>query len=98
MALAQRINGRIRDLREALFAIVPQRPAEARHRSRRRIIPHAPDRFLPLFDQGLKEQTELVFAPTQRRHGLLGLRRGLEVWLIGGIYEHSGLGRDGSDS
>jgi hypothetical protein len=45
-----------------------------------------------LFDQGLEEQTELIFAPAQRRHGLLGLRRDFEIWLIGGIYEHSSLG------
>ena len=79
VSFAQRVNRRIRDLREALFAVIPERPAKAGHRSRRRIIAHAPDRFLSLFHQRLKQQAELIFAPAQRRHGRLRLGRGSET-------------------
>ena len=96
---AQRVNGRIRDLREALLAVIPQRPAESGHRSRRRVVAHAPDRFLSLFHQRLEKQAELIFAPAQSRHGLLRARVwSREMALSVGSHEHSRHGGDGADS
>src|ERR1700719_1661343 len=54
MALAQRINGRIGYLSKALLAIIPKRSRQARKKSWRSVVAHAPQRFLALFHQRLE--------------------------------------------
>src|SRR5437879_13744151 len=51
MALAQRIDGRIRDLGKPLLAVIPERPWQGREKSRGCVVTHAPQRFLPMFYQ-----------------------------------------------
>ncbi len=43
---AQRIDRRIRDLRETLLAVIPQWPRQCRKECRRRVVSHAPVSFL----------------------------------------------------
>src|SRR5580765_783055 len=75
MRLAQRVDGRIRDLREALLAVVPERPREAREKGWRSVVAHAPHCLLPFENERLKEQLVLVFGPTQRSHDSLSIGR-----------------------
>ncbi len=76
MRLAQWIDGRICYLREALLAVVPERPGQARQKSGRSIVAHAPHGFLPLEDEWLKQQLVLVLGPTQGSHDALSIGRG----------------------
>ena len=76
MRLAQRIDGRVGDLREALLAVVPQRPREAREKRGRSIVTHAPDRLLSFKNERLKEELVLIVGPAERCHDTLRLVRG----------------------
>ena len=98
MGFAKRVNRRIRDLRETLLAVIPQRTLEGGHGSRRRIVAHAPDRFLSLLHQRLEQQAELIFAPAQSRHRRLRIGRPVQKRFVGGLDQHSRHRRDGADS
>ena len=98
MRFAQGVNGRIRDLREALFAVIPQRTLEGGHRSRRGIVAHAPDRFLSLLHQRLEKQAELVFAPAQSSHRWLRIGCPVQKRFVGGLDQHSRHRGDDPDS
>ncbi len=70
--LAQRIDRRIGDLRKTLLAVIPQASRQHRQKCRRRIVPHAPVRFLTM-RQRRKQNLELVFGPASRRGHALRL-------------------------
>ena len=71
---AQWIDGRIGDLREALFAVIPERPRQYRKKRRWRVVPHAPVSFLA-HQQGRKQDSELIFGPAECRSRALRLDR-----------------------
>ena len=74
---AQRIDGRIGDLREPLLAVIPQRPPRRGKVSRRRVVAHAPARFFRIVRQRMEQQTELIVGPAHRcRHFFRRNRRG----------------------
>ncbi len=98
MSLTQRVDRRIRDLREALLTVVPERPAQARHGGGRCVVAHAPHRFLPLFHQRQEEQAELILAPAERCHGGLGIGSSVQKRLVGGLDEHGRHRSDGTNS
>src|SRR5713226_10463828 len=64
MGFPQWINGRIRHLRKALLAVVPQSSWKCRKESRPCIVAHAPVRFFAL-SQGREENLELIFRPAR---------------------------------
>ena len=68
MALAQRIDGRVRNLREPLLAVIPKRTRQSRQKRRRCVIAHAPQRFLTLLYERVEKYTELIFGPSEGRH------------------------------
>src|SRR5690348_14243542 len=61
--LAQRINRRIRDLRETLLAIIPKRPRKSREKRGRRVVAHAPVGFFAMRECGEK-CFELIVGPS----------------------------------
>src|SRR6267378_2400855 len=72
VGLAQRVDRRVGDLREALLAVVPQSSWERGEKGGRRIISHAPVRFLAV-GQGGKENPELIFGPSSCACDALGV-------------------------
>ncbi len=60
--LAQRIDRRIRHLRESLLAVVPQSSRQRRQKSRGCVVPHAPVRFFAA-KQGGEKNLELILRP-----------------------------------
>src|SRR5208282_2648687 len=75
--LAERVDRRVRDLRETLLAVIPEGSASGRDESRRGIVPHAPNSFLALDAERLEQQSKLIFAPAQRCGNAPGIRRGI---------------------
>ncbi len=59
---AQRIDGRIGNLRETLLAVIPQRARQRGKKRRRRVIAHAPVGFFAVHERGEKH-FELIFGP-----------------------------------
>ena len=62
MGFAQGVDRRVGDLREALLAVIPQSSGERGEKRGRRVISHAPVRFLAAGKRG-KENLELIFGP-----------------------------------
>jgi hypothetical protein len=62
LRFAQRIDRRIRDLREPLLAVIPQRARQRRKKRRRRVVAHAPVGFLAVRKRG-KQNLELILGP-----------------------------------
>lgn len=69
---AQRIDRRIRDLSETLLAVVPERARKSGEKRGRRIIAHAPVRFLAV-RQGGEERFELIVGPSGGNGKSLGI-------------------------
>ena len=59
---AQRIDGRIGDLRETLLAVIPQRARQSGQKRGRSVIAHAPVGFFAMHQRGEKHFV-LVFGP-----------------------------------
>ena len=72
VGFAQRINRRIRHLREPLLAVIPKRPRQRGKKSRRRVIAHAPIGFLAR-QQRPEQYFVLVLAPSRSAGDTLGL-------------------------
>src|ERR1700740_3201152 len=72
MGFAQRVDRRIRDLCEALLAVIPQRARKRGKKSWRRVVPHAPVGFLSA-DKSGEENLELIFRPARGRSDTFGL-------------------------
>src|SRR6267378_3873345 len=62
VGFAQRVDRRVRDLREPLLAVVPQSSRERGKKCGRSVISHAPVRFFAAGQRG-KESLELIFRP-----------------------------------
>src|SRR5690349_8730208 len=71
MSFTKRVNRRVRHLREALFAVIPQSSRECRKKCGRGIVSHAP---VGLFaaKQGREENLELILRPSRRAGNPLG--------------------------
>src|SRR5260370_41895357 len=70
VGFTQRVDRRVRDLREALLAVIPQSSWERGKECGRRVISHAPVRFFAAGQRG-KENLELIFRPAgSARHAL----------------------------
>src|ERR1700722_1173081 len=65
LRFAQRIDRRIRHLRESLLAVIPKRARQRRQKRRRRIIPHAPVGLFAVRKRR-KQNFKLVFGPPSR--------------------------------
>src|SRR6266849_9070847 len=63
---ANRVNGRIRDLREELLEIVEQRLWPVRETSERRIRPHGTNRLLALRSHRAEDHPQVLIAVTKR--------------------------------
>ena len=72
MCFAQRVDRRVRHLRESLLAVIPQCSGQYGKKSRRRIVSHAPVRLFPA-KQRRKENFELIFGPAGRPCHTLGI-------------------------
>src|SRR6266481_2013843 len=72
VGFAQRVDRRIRDLREALLAVIPQRARERGKKSGRRVVPHAPVGFFSVHKSGEKN-LELIFRPARGSSNTFGL-------------------------
>src|SRR5262249_15634347 len=66
---------RVRDLRKALLAVIPDWPRQVREERRWRVVSHAPQGFLSFLYERLKKDAELVFCPAERRHGAVKVER-----------------------
>jgi len=75
MRFAQWIDGRIRDLREPLLAVIPEWPRQAREKRGRGIVAHAPDRLLAFENERLKQQLVLIVGPAEGGHGTFSAPR-----------------------
>src|SRR5580658_2703203 len=62
MRFAQRVDGRVRDLGEPLFAVVPERARKSGKKSGRGVVTHAPVGFFAV-DERREKSFELVFGP-----------------------------------
>src|SRR5277367_4706674 len=71
---AERIDRRIRDLRESLFTVIPERARERREKSGWSVVAHAPVGFFAMDERG-EERLELVFGPTRGGGDALWLAR-----------------------
>ena len=62
VGFAQRIDGRIGDLREALLAVIPKSARKSGEKCGRSVVAHAPVGFFAV-DKSGEENFELVFGP-----------------------------------
>ncbi len=75
MGFAQRIDGRVGDLREALLAVIPQGSGERGKKGGRSVVAHAPVGFFAMDESG-KKNFELVFCPAGGAGDALGVMDG----------------------
>src|SRR5258708_36702451 len=71
----QRADRRVRDLREALLAVIPQSSWARGKECGRRVISHAPVRFFAAVQRG-KKNLELIFRPAGSARDALWINEG----------------------
>src|SRR5580700_6740957 len=70
---AEWIDRRIRNLSEALLAVIPQWPAGRGDKRRWRVVTHAPNRFFSFEAERLEQHAVLIFGPTESSGDPLGV-------------------------
>ncbi len=76
VSFTERIDRRIGNLRETLFAVIPERAWERGKERGRGVVAHAPVGFFAVDESGEKS-LELIFGPARSRGDALGLGCGL---------------------